>query len=256
MKIEGTASIIIGGADGVGKEVVLLILKKGGKVCLADIQDEKGQALVEELQQKYGKDKVFYQHCNVCKSEEIEGLFPKATEVFAQKPSILMSMAGMIDEFNWELCLDVNIGGTIRLVNAARKFMGKDSGGEGGCVVVMASISGVQPESWGPVYTASKHAVVGLIRSWAKEPNYSAHGIRFNAICPGSVRTAFLGQVANAYYLEENKARLNAVHLFEPCEIASGFIQFVEDDTLVGRALCFTRERGTQFFEFVPNVSA
>lgn len=95
----------------------------------------------------------------------------------SRQPSILE-----LDDDTYRRAIDVNIGGVIFGIRALVPLMPRDS-----AIVVTASIAGMRPSPLDPLYTATKHAVIGLIRAVA--PDLEARGIRINAVCPSYVDT-------------------------------------------------------------------
>ena len=63
---------------------------------------------------------------------------------------------------------------------------------QGGCITVTASMAGLVPIAYDPIYAMSKHAVVGLIRSLEQDPERQNANVRINSICPGGVATALV----------------------------------------------------------------
>jgi NAD(P)-dependent dehydrogenase (short-subunit alcohol dehydrogenase family) len=63
----------------------------------------------------------------------------------------------------------------------------------GGAIVVTSSLAGIAPNPFDPVYSASKHAIIGLVRSLA--PALSESGVTVNAVCPGFVDTPMLAGI-------------------------------------------------------------
>jgi NAD(P)-dependent dehydrogenase (short-subunit alcohol dehydrogenase family) len=83
--------------------------------------------------------------------------------------------------------LAVNLDGTMFGLRAALPAL---AAAGGGAVVVTASLAGLAPATFEPVYSATKHAIIGLVRSLA--PAWSAAGVTINAICPGFVATPLI----------------------------------------------------------------
>jgi NAD(P)-dependent dehydrogenase (short-subunit alcohol dehydrogenase family) len=82
----------------------------------------------------------------------------------------------------------VNLDGVVYGVRATvRAIQGRTDGREGGVIVAMASLAGIEPHLPNPIYTLTKHAVVGFIRSLG--PTLAKEGITAHAICPGLVDT-------------------------------------------------------------------
>lgn len=86
------------------------------------------------------------------------------------------------NEATFRRIVEINIAGTFLMTRAALPFMG-----EGGRIINTASIWSRVGEPLFSAYVASKHAIIGLTKSWAKE--LGPRGIRVNAVCPGWVRT-------------------------------------------------------------------
>lgn len=74
------------------------------------------------------------------------------------------------------------------------------NGHKGGCIVNIASITGLKPYSQAPAYTASKHAVVGYTRAIGESPLSAAFGIKFIAICPGFTDTSLVQTMSQRLY--------------------------------------------------------
>lgn len=234
MLIEGKVAIVLGGAGVMGRACCKALLAKGAKVVCADITDGKS---VEDLR----SDKNFvYLRCDSNSEAEVKELFEKTKIHFGKIPDIVMTTVAIIDEFDWHKCLEVNVGSIIRLVNTTLATMGANKGGNGGSVVLMSSISGLKPEYWGPVYSATKHAVIALARSWALDENFSQHRIRFNCICPGSVNTPFLKQVSRAYFYDKKKEDIDENPMIEPSTIGDAFIRIIEDESMNGESILIT----------------
>lgn len=70
--------------------------------------------------------------------------------------------------------------------------MSKQSGGKGGTIVNVSSVLGLAPFGGAPVYTATKHGVIGLTRSMATSFHYDKSGVRVMTMCPGVTDTALI----------------------------------------------------------------
>ena len=101
----------------------------------------------------------------------------------------------------------VNVDGTVLGLRALIPLLERNEGD----VVVTASLAGLTPMPSDPIYTATKHFLVGLVRSAA--PGLAARGVRLNAVCPGIADTPLIG---------DGRARLEAAGfpLLEPADVA------------------------------------
>ncbi|KAK8729567.1 hypothetical protein OTU49_008552, partial [Cherax quadricarinatus] len=164
MQIAGSVVIITGAARGLGRAFAETLLAKGAKVCVADIDTQAGTAAVEQLQESYGQDNVIFVACDVTKDDDFLAAWDTGAEKLGTI-SLLINNAGIGNEQNWQKTIDVNLGGCMRGTLLALERMGINLGGDGGVVVNISSIAGLKPTPLGPVYAATKHAVVGLTRS-------------------------------------------------------------------------------------------
>jgi SDR family mycofactocin-dependent oxidoreductase len=136
----------------------------------------------------------------------------------------------------WQVVIDVNLTGVFNTVEVALPSMIEH--GQGGAIVLISSSAGLTgiggPSRGGLAYTASKHGVVGLMRSYAN--NLARHRIRVNSVHPTGVRTPMVENEALREFLTANPAAGNAianalpVDMVEPADIASAVAWLVCDD--------------------------
>jgi NAD(P)-dependent dehydrogenase (short-subunit alcohol dehydrogenase family) len=126
---------------------------------------------------------------------------------------------GTFTEAQYERVMGVNLYGPMVLSRAAVAYM---KGHGGGSIVNVASAAGMGGGSAGVVYTASKHAVIGLTRNTAF--TYAPHGIRCNAIVAGAVKTGIQGSMDMAKMDQEAAARYGLWHALAPAALEAGDI--------------------------------
>ncbi|XP_023733096.1 short chain aldehyde dehydrogenase 1 [Lactuca sativa] len=202
-RLEGKVAIVTGGASGIGESTVRLFTKYGAKVVIADVQDDLGVALCNDLVSESG-DNVIYVHCDVTQESDVKNAVDTAVSKFG-KLDIMFNNAGIpgnldfkileSDSENFKRVFEVNtFGSFLGAKHAARVMIPARRG-----VILFTSssasvVSGESPHS----YTVSKHAVVGLMKNLCVE--LGQYGIRVNCISPGSVSTPLL---TNAMGLEK-----------------------------------------------------
>ncbi|CAI9264870.1 unnamed protein product [Lactuca saligna] len=169
-RLEGKVAIVTGGASGFGESTARLFTKYGAKVVIADVQDDLGVALCNDLVSESG-DNVIYVHCDVTQESDVKNAVDTAVSMFVN-----------------------TFGSFLGAKHAARVMIPAKRG-----VILFTSsiasvVSGESPHS----YTVSKHAVVGLMKNLCVE--LGQYGIRVNCISPGSVSTPLL---TNAMGLEK-----------------------------------------------------
>lgn len=190
--LEGKVAIITGGASGFGESTVRLFAKHGAKVVIADIQDQLGLSLCNDLVNKIG-DNVIYLHCDVTKESDIENTVNTAVSKFG-KLDIMFNNAGIpgnldftilnSDNENFKRVFDVNVFGSFLGAKHAARVM---IPAKRGVILFTSSVASVLAGESPHSYTVSKHAVIGLMKNLCVE--LGQYGIRVNCISPGSVST-------------------------------------------------------------------
>ncbi|PSN57413.1 hypothetical protein C0J52_07328 [Blattella germanica] len=187
MDPKGKFALVTGGSQGIGLAIVEELLKEGCQgVSVCDIDVAKGEEEIHKLQQKYGKDKVIFIKTDVSKEEELEEAFKQTVERFGGL-DIVVNNAGLFNDKKWQYEIAVNLNGVVKGNLLALKYMSKEEGGKGGVVVNMGSIGGVGGGvKISPIYSATKHAVVGFTRCFRSEFLCKSTGLRVMTICPGT----------------------------------------------------------------------
>ncbi|XP_070773582.1 15-hydroxyprostaglandin dehydrogenase [NAD(+)]-like [Enoplosus armatus] len=241
MALNGKTAVVTGAALGIGRAITEILLKNGAKVGLLDVNETEGNNFMETLEKEYGREKTLFLVCNVESEEQIKAAFQKTTETFGGI-DILCNNAGILNESAWEKTVSINLVGVIRGTYLALEHMSKLSGGRGGVIVNTASMAGIGPLISCPVYTATKHGVVGFTRAMAAASTASGYGIRVNALCPSFVQTdlftgiaAKLGQ--HAHLVDATKQLVEVIGLMTVSEVAECVLELVTDETKNGEAL-------------------
>ncbi len=182
-------AIVTGGSMGIGESLVRLLVDHGHRVVIADIADEKGQALAAEL--NASRESVEYIHADVSDSSAVAGFFKQVVDRFG-RTDWLINNAGIAlakstqatSEEEWDLILDVNLKGAWLCSKHAIPLMAKS---EGAAIVNVASNAGLVGFPNLAAYCASKGGLIQLTRACALD--CASMGIRVNAVAPGHTRT-------------------------------------------------------------------
>jgi NAD(P)-dependent dehydrogenase (short-subunit alcohol dehydrogenase family) len=194
--LHGATALITGGASGIGAAFARAVVGRGAHVVLADLDEVGGQALADELGGRFV-------HTDVRRPEDLVAAVAVAEEAYGRLDVVHLNAGlatgGMTlgDDFDvdrYRLLVDVNLSGVVYGVHAALPALKRAGGGS---IVATASLSGLTPFPGDVLYTASKHAVVGLVRSLA-EP-LAADGITISALCPGFTDTPLVAPFAGAF---------------------------------------------------------
>ncbi|RWR83758.1 secoisolariciresinol dehydrogenase-like protein [Cinnamomum micranthum f. kanehirae] len=189
-RLEGKVALITGGASGIGASIVRLFIRHGAKVIIADVQDELGHSICNEI----GSDEcVHFIHCDVTKEEDIRDTVDCVVSKFG-KLDIMFNNAAIsgdkkssildVDKNDFEKVYNVNVfGAFLGAKHAARVMIPVRKG----CIIFTASIASVTCKGGWHAYVSSKHAVVGLTKNLCVE--LGEFGIRVNCISPRGVVT-------------------------------------------------------------------
>ncbi|WP_417667683.1 SDR family NAD(P)-dependent oxidoreductase [Roseibium sp.] len=226
MSLENKVAIVTGAARGIGFAVAKRFVMDGAKVVVADVDDEAGQAAVEDLQ-KIGD--ATYIHCNVGERLDVRNLLAETLNAYGDV-DVLVNNAGIVvgadflelEEEDLDRVLSVNLKGTFLCSQAVARHMVEkvQNGGEPGCIINMSSINAVLAIPNQIPYCVSKGGVQQLTKTTALA--LAPHGIRVNAIGPGSIMTDMLASV-NDDPAARNRilSRTPMERVGEPSEIAS-----------------------------------
>ncbi|MCL7033122.1 hypothetical protein MKW94_022433 [Papaver nudicaule] len=189
LRLDGKVAIITGAAGGIGEATARLFVGNGAYVVVADVQDELGDQVVASI----GPERCSYKHCDVTDEKQVEETVAYTLEKYGtldivySNAGILGSLTGILDldMKSLEKTIDVNVcGGLAMIKHAGRAMVARNIRGSIICTVS----AGATRAGLGPVgYTASKHALLGVVRSASFE--LGMYGIRVNAVSPFGVGT-------------------------------------------------------------------
>ncbi len=192
--LAGKVAVITGGNSGIGRASALALAELGAAVAIGARREDRGQAVVDEIEAKGGKA-VFVQ-ADVTEKDQVEALVAAAVSTFGGLDIALNNagiegagLAPLVDETedNARRVLEVNFFGLWHSMRAEIPALAKRGGG---VIINTTSVAGLKGFPTFSSYVASKHAVEGLSRSVAME--VAALGIRVNTVAPGPIDTDLL----------------------------------------------------------------
>jgi NAD(P)-dependent dehydrogenase (short-subunit alcohol dehydrogenase family) len=196
MDISGKVFIVTGGASGLGEGTARMLSQAGGKVVIADMQVEKGEAIAQEIGGTFVK-------CDV--SSEADGQAVVAKALSLGKLMGLVNCAGIAPAEKtvgkngahnlgvFTKVVAVNLIGTFNMIRLAAEAMCKnepESTGERGCIVSTASVAAYDGQIGQAAYSATKGGVVGMTLPIARD--LARNGIRNMTIAPGIFGTPMM----------------------------------------------------------------
>jgi len=205
LKLENKVAIITGGAAGIGKATAIEFINQGAKVMLVDIAEEKLIKTTNEIDSEY----VAYCVADVSKSKDTKEYIEHTLKIFGGI-DILFSNAGIegivrpiisYPEDVFDQVISVNLKGVWLSLQYAIPKMN-----DGGTIIITSSIAGLKGFEGLGAYVASKHALIGIMRTAAIE--YAPRNIRVNTIHPGPVETQMMRRIEKNIAPEEvNEAK-------------------------------------------------
>ncbi|KAL6266381.1 hypothetical protein P5V15_003236 [Pogonomyrmex californicus] len=193
--VKNKTVMITGAARGLGYKYAEILLRNGAKyVAMVDLPTSNGQNAAATLEKEFGKGRAVFYVCDVTKAEDLEKVFKKTVDTF-KGLDIIINNAGMLSDKRWEEMIDLNVNALIRGSFLAMDYMGKHNDGKGGVIVNISSTVGLSSNYFLPIYSASKHAVVGFSQSLADL--YDKTGVRVVIMCPGVTLTELVANISN-----------------------------------------------------------
>lgn len=237
--VSGKAAVITGGAGVIGRALGRHLVEAGAGVTLADTATGAGRALASELGCRFIETDVRDPGANeemiaaaISHHGRLDLVFLNAGVSLQSLEARLPYDPACIDLGAYRQILSVNIDGPVFGVSAAIGALAP-----GGAIVVTASVAGLIAWPPDPVYTISKHGLVGYVRSIA--PSLHEKGITINAVCPGATGHFDPGQIPDG------------LAVLAPETVAAAMVELATDGG-TGRAASVVadREPVVQFHEF------
>lgn len=194
VQFDGKVALVTGAASGIGRATALAYARQGARVVVADLDEDGVETTVQKISEEGGIAQGVT--VDVSSPEAAERMVETTIDVFGRL-DYACNNAGIegarvstteytVEE--WDRVMAVNLRGAWLCMKHEIPHMLEND--EGGAIINMASILGKVGFASAPAYTAAKHGLVGLTKAAALE--YSAQGIRVNAVCPAFIETPML----------------------------------------------------------------
>lgn len=204
-RLQEKVAIITGGARGIGAATALTFAREGAKVVICDVNEELGLEVATTINNALGNGlpAAIFLPVNVVDAASVAQMVAQSVAQFGHV-DILVSNAGvtrdaqlrkMSDE-EFDFVIDINLKGVFNCGRAVANQMLAQ--GKGGVILNAASIVGLDGNFGQTNYAATKAAVVGMTKVWARE--LGPKGIRVNAVAPGFIETPMTAKMPEKVY--------------------------------------------------------
>jgi NAD(P)-dependent dehydrogenase (short-subunit alcohol dehydrogenase family) len=249
-RLQGKVAVVTGGANGIGEAIVRRFVEEGARVIIADLQVVPGNALAAEL----GAEHARFVETNVTIEDHIAAAVDLAVSTFGSL-DIMCNNAGIVGAIGpiaatpasaWHTSVAILLNGVFYGMKHAARVMTPQ---KSGVIISTSSTAGIQGGLGPHAYTACKHAVIGLTKSCAAE--LGQHGIRVNAVAPGSVVTAMTAAVTTGDHTDfESAAKSMASRsplgiAGSALDIANAFLYLASDEARNTSGHCLVVDAGT-----------
>jgi len=228
---EGKVALVTGAGSGIGRATALLFAKEGAKVVVFDRTEAHNREIVELIQKGGGEALGIVG--DVSKPEDCREMILKTVRAFGRLDAAVNN-AGIGGELaatadysleGWNHVLAVNLSGVFYCMKHEIPVLLK---GGAGAIVNVSSILGSVAFPTACAYTAAKHGLVGLTQAAALE--YSAKGLRINAVGPGFIETPMIAPVTGDKAAKEGIIALHPIgRLGRPEEVAELLVWLCSD---------------------------
>jgi NAD(P)-dependent dehydrogenase (short-subunit alcohol dehydrogenase family) len=243
MILQNKVALVTGGTSGIGRATAIAYAQQQAKVVVVGRRMDEGEETVRSIEEAGGE--AIFVPADVTKEADVKAMIDKAVGVFGRL-DIAFNNAGTVGEnpslieqteAEYDRIMNVNVKGVwLSMKHEIAQMLKQGSG----AIVNTSSGAGVVAVPTQPLYTASKHAVVGLTKAAALQ--YAKAGIRINVVAPAAIETDMF-EVATGGQ-DEVKAYITGLHpigrIGTPLEVANAVLflssdlaSFVTGETLM-----------------------
>ncbi|MFN3587791.1 MAG: beta-ketoacyl-ACP reductase [Spirosomataceae bacterium] len=233
MKLKDKVAIITGGAKGIGKATAELFVENGAKVYVwdrAEMDEKEGQVYMSVDVTNY--EKV---------TEAVQAILDKEGKI-----DILVNNAGItkdksllkMTQEDWHQVIDINLTGVFNCTKAVSQSMVDRKFGR---ILCASSVVGITGNFGQTNYVATKSALIGMVKTWAKE--LAKHNITANAVAPGFIKTDMTDLIPDEVK-KTIESGIPAKRMGQPIDIANAYLFLASDDAAYINGQCLSVNGG------------
>jgi 3-oxoacyl-[acyl-carrier protein] reductase len=227
-RLQDKVAIITGGARGIGKATALLFAQQGARVLLWDRLDTGEETARELREQGFAAE---FTNLSVTDFPALEAATQHVVDQYG-KIDILINNAGItrdrsllkMSHEEWQQVLDVNLTGVFNCTKVVVPHMIERKYGR---IVCTSSVVGITGNFGQTNYSATKAAIIGMVKTWAKE--LGKYNITANAVAPGFILTDMTDQIP-AEVRDQSIAAIPLRRMGLPEDIAQAYLYLASDE--------------------------